>query len=73
MSYKAYKDHLGPSGPSCKWCILPIKEGEATEHIQFTNDPEGKLRSLNGLYHVRCAEPYLSMSRVLNLTSWGRF
>ena len=72
MSYKAYTHHRGPSGPSCKRCILPIKEGEATKYIQFTNDPEGKLRSLNGMYHARCAEPYLSMSRILNFNPWGR-
>jgi hypothetical protein len=73
MSYKAYTDHRGPFGPSCKRCVLPIQKGEAAEQIRFMNDPDGKLRSLNGLYHARCAQPYLSMSRILNLSPWGRF
>jgi len=72
MSYKTYTDHRGPMGPSCKRCVLPIAGSEASVHVQFSNDPDGKLRSLNGLYHARCAEPYLSMSRILNMTPWGR-
>jgi hypothetical protein len=73
MAYKAYADRPGPSGPWCKRCVLPIAEGEASEYIQFINDPEGKLRDLDGLYHVRCAEPYASLARILNISSWGRF
>lgn len=70
MSYKTYTDHHGPLGPSCKRCTLPIEEGEATEQIRFSNDPEGKLRLLNGVYHSKCAQPYLSMARILNLNPW---
>jgi hypothetical protein len=73
MAYKAYADHRGPSGPWCKRCVLPIAENDATESIQFAHDPDGKLRPLNGLYHARCAEPYLSMSRILSVNPWTRF
>jgi hypothetical protein len=73
MAYKAYAGDRGPSGPWCKRCVLPIVEGEATENIHFARDPDGKLRSLNGLYHARCAQPYLSFARILNLNLWGRF
>ena len=74
MAYKVYVDRGGgPSGPWCKRCVLPIGEDEATKHIQFAHDPEGKLRELNGLYHARCAEPYASLARILNINLWTRF
>ena len=73
MAYKAYINHRGPSGPWCKRCVLPIAEGEPSEHIQFTQDPDGKFQSLNGLYHARCAQPYLSFARILNFNPGARF
>ena len=73
--YKVYAAGGGgpPPGPSCKRCILPIQEGEPTERIHFANDPERKYSAFNGLYHARCAQPYLSIARILNLNPWGRF
>src|SRR5258705_12202773 len=73
--YKVYAAGGGgpPPGPSCKRCILPIQEGEPTERIHFAHDPERKYAALNGLYHARCAQPYLSIARILNLNPWGRF
>ena len=61
----------GPVGPWCRRCTLPIPETEPAQHIDFVNDPDGKLRELNGLYHAACAEPYLSLSRLMNLYRWG--
>jgi hypothetical protein len=49
---------------------FPISESERPQHIYFVNDPDGKLRELNGLYHAGCAEPYLSMSRIMNMNPW---
>jgi len=73
MAYKAYAAGGGPSGPWCKRCTLPIEAGEPTERIHFEHDPERKLAELNGLYHARCAQPYLSFARILNLNPRGRF
>jgi hypothetical protein len=53
--------------------VLPIVEGEASEYIEFINDPDGRLRDLTGLYHARCAEPYASLARILNINLRGGF
>jgi hypothetical protein len=71
MAYKIYDRDRGPVGPCCKRCMLPISETESVRHIAFLNDPDGKLKELSGLYHARCAEPYLSLSRFLNLNPGG--
>jgi hypothetical protein len=71
MAYKVYATGgSGPVGPWCIRCTLPISESERPQHIYFVNDPDGKLRELNGLYHAGCAEPYLSMSRIMNMNPW---
>ena len=72
MAYKVYAagGGGGPSQPWCRRCTLPISEPERAQQIYFTNDPEGKLRELNGPYHAGCAEPYLSLSRIINMNPW---
>ncbi len=61
-----------PHGRMCRSCRHPIAPGEASETISFDNDPDRKLNDLNGLYHARCARPFLSLARIINMDAWGR-
>jgi len=60
----------GPSGPLCVSCRGLIHDGESPERITFPHDPHGH-RGLSGLYHARCAKPFASLARIMNLKPWG--
>jgi len=61
----------GDSGPFCVRCNLPIGD-EPSQRLHFQQDPHGH-QGLSGLYHKRCAKPYASFERILNINTWSRF
>jgi hypothetical protein len=69
---------LGPErrweeGPSCTSCKRLIVADEPTENVQLPFDAEHKTHELNGLYHLECARPYLSVIRAMEmLNRWPR-
>ena len=56
----------GPSGPWCTICNGLISDDEKPERITFAHDPHGH-KGFTGLYHQRCARPFASFARILNM------
>lgn len=59
-------DNGGFDGPWCVRCSQPVLKSEPSERISFPQDPHGH-EGLSGLYHARCAKPFSSLARILNL------
>lgn len=47
--------------PSCVSCKRPVLGNQKTERLNLPFDAQHKLHELNGLYHLDCARPYLSL------------
>ncbi|MXO60231.1 hypothetical protein GRI89_11845 [Altererythrobacter salegens] len=55
-----------PYSDVCVSCQRLIEPHHSTEHIDFQTGDE-KLTKLNGIYHAKCAVPYLSIKRALDM------
>jgi len=62
----------GPQGPFCTSCQGPIAEGQRSVRVSFNSDPQG-YRGLSGLYHEQCSKVFVSLARIINMTSHTRF
>jgi hypothetical protein len=59
-------------GPSCISCKRLITSSQPTEHLRLPFDPQHKTHELNGIYHLECARPYLSIVRAMEaLNRWS--
>jgi hypothetical protein len=56
-------------GPSCRACRQPIRKGERSTRVEFSNDPTGD-KGLTGEYHIGCHTPFASMAHIINLKPW---
>ena len=70
LDLKAHGEPWG-DGRSCRSCKQPIDPAEPVEELRFDDHGEHRLGELNGAYHARCAQPYLSVKRALDML--GRF
>ncbi len=61
----------GFEGPWCVRCNQPIQKDDSSQRISFPNDPHGH-QGLTGLYHDRCAKPFSSLARIMNMNPWSR-
>ncbi len=57
--------YWGGEGPSCMSCRRLINANEPTQELRFGH--EHRLHGMNGIYHVECAKPYLSLMRAFNM------
>lgn len=53
----------------CRSCKAPIDPAEPAEELRFENHSGHRLEELNGAYHARCAQPFLSIKRALDALS----
>ena len=70
MDEKSHGEPWG-SGRLCRSCKSPIGADEPVEELRFESGSEHKLDEMNGAYHARCAQPYLSIKHALDML--GRF
>lgn len=59
-------------GPCCMSCKMLITPDQPTEQVRLPFDPHHKTHELNGIYHLECARPYMSVIRAMqSLTRWS--
>jgi len=60
-------------GPSCVSCKRLIASDEPTEQVRLPFDANRKTHEMNGIYHLECARPYLSIIRAMNALNRNLF
>ena len=67
MPFDSFPEPIPAGVQRCPSCKQGIAAHQPTELLRFEREETHRLDELNGLYHAECAQPYLAMTRTLDV------